>query len=362
MAIFRNRFVGIIFMTVLSTLVLGFAATAHGQGKKEKRIVSALTVTEAGPDYQIQGEYIGRLKRDGVDEMFGVQVIAKGAGKFDAVGYHGGLPGAGWDRSEKLDFHLETPEDAHTVLKPKNDRTKYTLTIMTDKKMAVKNAAGQTVGELVRAFRKSPTLGKKPPEGATVIFDGTTTDHVHYGRRNEPKPARMTEDGILMVPRGSRGLYTKKAFQDCKLHLEFYLPFQPHASGQGRANSGCYLQGRYEVQILDSFGLEGRHGECGGMYSIADPMVNAAFPPLTWQTFDIEFTAAKYGMRDGKRVTLSTARMTVYHNGILVHDDQPEKDRKTTAAPIEVGPEATPHYLQDHGHTIYFRNIWAVEK
>lgn len=119
---------------------------------------------------------------------------------------------------------------------------------------------------------------------------------------------------------------------------------------------------RHEVQILDSFGEEGKMGECGGMYMNADPLVNAAFPPLTWQTFDIEFTAAKYEVRDGDRVTLRAARMTVHHNGILVHDDQITHDKKTTAAPTEIGPEPARHYLQDHGNTIYFRNIWAVKK
>jgi hypothetical protein len=192
-----------------------------------------------------------------------------------------------------------------------------------------------------------------------VIFDGTSTEHLFHP---DEQPLQTTDDGLLVLPRGSGGLFTREAFQDCELHLEFLLPFQPHARGQGRANSGCYVQGRYEVQILDSFGGEGRMDECGGMYMNADPIVNAAFPPLTWQTFDIEFTAARYGQRDGERITLSPARMTVYHNGILVHDDQATQDRATTAAPTPIGPEPERHYLQDHGHTIYFRNIWAVRR
>ncbi len=339
-------------MTVAKCLAVALLPLALAQDP-----VQIPTVDEAGPEYLVQGEYVGRLTVDGVDEMFGVQVVAAGDAKFWAVGYRGGLPGAGWDRTEKLRFRGEAA-NAGTVLSPDDAATEYTLTLA-DKAMTVRDGEGHAVGQLLRVFRKSPTLGKEPPQGATVIFDGTSTDHVFY--RNE-QPVQVTEDGILIVPRGSGGLFTKEPFNDCELHLEFLLPFQPHASGQGRANSGCYVQGRYEVQILDSFGQEGKMNECGGMYMNADPIVNAAFPPLTWQTFDIEFTAAKYETRNAKRVTLSTARMTVYHNGILVHDDQITQDRKTTAAPCELGPEPERHYLQDHGHDIYFRNIWAVKK
>ena len=343
-------------MLALALLVPVFAGSAHGQVEGQGS-ESLPTREEAGPDYMVQGEYIGRLMAAGTDEMFGVQVVAAGDANFWAVGYGGGLPGAGWDRSEKLRFRGQT-ENAETILGPDSESTQYSLRIA-DRTMTVTDGAGRIVGRLLRVFRKSPTLLRKPPEGATVIFDGTSTEHVSY--RND-QPVRMTEDGILLAPQGSGGLFTREPFQDCDLHLEFYLPFQPHARGQGRANSGCYVQGRYEVQILDSFGEEGTMGECGGMYMNADPMVNAAFPPLTWQTFDIEFTAARYGVQGGKRVTLSTARMTVYHNGILVHDDQITQDKKTTAAPTELGPEPERHYLQDHGHTIYFRNIWAVKK
>ena len=325
--------------------------------KEEPPLDRLPTREEAGPDYAVQGEYVGRLRVEGVDEMFGVQVVALGDANFRAVGYRGGLPGAGWDRTEKLRFR-GSASGAETVLKPAHEATEYTLGIV-DKTMTVTDAAPRTVGRLVRVFRKSPTVGQAPPPEATVIFDGTSIANVAYRKE---QPVRITEDGVLLVPQGSGGLFTKETFQDCDLHLEFYLPFEPHARGQGRANSGCYVQGRYEVQILDSFGEEGKMGECGGMYMNADPLVNAAFPPLTWQTFDIEFTAARYEMRDGERVTVSTARMTVYHNGILVHDDVITQDRKTTAAPHELGPEPERHYLQDHGHTVYFRNLWAVKR
>ena len=115
------------------------------------------------------------------------------------------------------------------------------------------------------------------------------------------------------------------------------------------------MQGRYETQILDSFGLSGEMNETGGIYSIAHPSVNACLPPLSWQTYDVEFTAAEF--RDGKKVT--NARMTVHLNGILIHAKQ-DLPHSTTASPVKDGPGPGPVYLQDHGNPVHFRNVWVV--
>src|SRR5690606_10766687 len=131
-------------------------------------------------------------------------------------------------------------------------------------------------------------------------------------------------------------------FGDHKIHIEFLLPYKPEARGQGRGNSGIYLQGRYEVQMLDSFGLEGRDNECGGIYSVAKPKVNMCLPPLVWQTYDIDFTAARYDA-EGKKT--ANARITVHHNGVLIHDDI-ELPHATTASRLKEGPEDGPIYLQ----------------
>ena len=117
------------------------------------------------------------------------------------------------------------------------------------------------------------------------------------------------------------------------------------------------MQSRYELQVLDSFGLDGADNECGGIYSIDRPAVNACLPPLQWQTYDIDFTAAKYD-DDGKKTT--NGRVTVKHNGITIHDDTELKHG--TPGRHKEGPDADSLFLQDHGNPVAFRNIWMVEK
>ncbi|MGH7128550.1 MAG: 3-keto-disaccharide hydrolase, partial [Planctomycetaceae bacterium] len=139
--------------------------------------------------------------------------------------------------------------------------------------------------------------------------------------------------------------------------IEFRLPYMPYARGQGRANSGVYLQGRYEVQILDSFGLHGAENECGALYRLRPPDVNMCLPPLAWQTFDIEFHAARFDAAGRKT---ENARITVLHNGVAIHDNV-EILRKTGNG-AEEGPDPLPIRLQDHGNPVVFRNIWILDR
>jgi hypothetical protein len=181
-----------------------------------------------------------------------------------------------------------------------------------------------------------------------VIFDGP-------GPVDETKTLvdpKLTADGLLM-----QGVVTREDFGDATWHIEFRLPYQPLDRGQGRGNSGAYFQGRYEVQMLDSFGLEGKDNECGGVYSVAAPSVNMCLPPLTWQTYDVEVTSPKY---DGD-TKLADARLTVRHNGVVVHDDVAVP--KITPSGRD-GKDKTvgPLYLQDHGNPVRYRNIWVVPK
>jgi hypothetical protein len=311
--------------------------------KKTERKES-LAVTDpakAGTDFAIQGEYVGELTAEGDKGKVGLQIIALGDGKFRAVVHRHGLPGAGWDKKDKLSAEgaLENGSVRFIVKGEPGETLRY-------KDGAVHLIEGGKPGaEFKKVERKSPTLGAKPPKGAVVLFDGTSADAFVGGR--------MTDDKLLM-----QGITSKQKFQDCTVHLEFQLSYMPYARGQGRANSGCYLQGRYEVQILDSFGLEGKNNECGGIYETRDPDVNMCLPPLAWQTYDIDYMAARYDAA-GKKT--ANARITVKHNGVVVHQDV-ELPKATRGNPVPEGPEPGPLYIQDHGNPIRFQNIWVVEK
>jgi hypothetical protein len=317
-------------------LVLSLVIPAAAAGKKKAFTDPA----KAGPDFVVQGEYVGTLKNDEEEMKVAAQVIALGEGEFRLVGYPGGLPGAGWDEGDMIEIQGEIVDGVPRFDLPSEDLS----LVIKDGVLTVADSADNTIGTLKKETRKSPTLGAKPPAGAVVLFDGSTPDNFEGGR--------MTEDGLL-----KEGVTSKQKFGSFKLHLEFCTPFMPEARGQARGNSGFYAQGRYEVQILDSFGLEGLDNECGGAYSVGPPKVNMCFPPLSWQTYDIEFTAAEY--KDGEKV--KNARMTVLHNGVEIHKDR-EYPKATPAAPLKEGPEPGPVFLQDHGNPVRFRNIWVVEK
>ena len=292
-------------------------------------------------DYAIQGEYSGTLAADGDKVKLGVQVIAQGQGKFQAVVYDGGLPGDGWNKEKDLERINAAAQDGQVIFKAKNGTG-----VLKAGKMNITDTDGQAVGTLTRVVRSSPTVAKKAPKGATVLFDGSNAK----GWKN----GRLTADKLLM-----EGTTSLETFKDHQLHIEFRLPYQPEDRGQGRGNSGIYVQGRYEVQMLDSFGLAGKQNECGGLYSVKDPDVNMCYPPLQWQTYDIEYTAARF---DGQGKLTNNPRITVRHNGVVIHKDvELPGNRSTTAAPSKPGPAAGPIFLQNHGCPMRYRNIWAVK-
>ena len=321
----------------LSALLVGAALSTSAPASEPKSgNLVATTAEEAGPDFAIQGEYKGQIE----EKAWGAQVVALGDGKFDLVLYEGGLPGDGWKKGDPRRKVTGATKDGTTLFN--SDGWRITIE---DEAMSVVRAddPDAKLGKLRKTERKSPTLGAKPPEEATVLFDGTSAEHFKGGK--------LTEDKHLAV-----GCETREAFGDHTLHLEFRTPFMPHARGQARGNSGVYIHNRYECQVLDSFGLEGKNNECGGIYSIAEPDVNMCFPPLAWQTYDIDFTAARY--ENGRKV--KNARATIKHNGVVIHDNL-ELTHGTPGKDPE-GPDPAGVYLQDHGNPVVFRNIWVVEK
>ncbi len=293
---------------------------------------------QAGTDFAVQGEYVGFVEADG--NRWGAQVIALGDGKFHVVGSLGGLPGDGWQRGdERNEVDGQMVGDTAVF-----EADEFVLKIK-DGKLAVQSYDGELMGELKKIERKSRTLGAKPPAGALVLFDGTSVDAWNNGK--------IIEEKLL----GATGTDTKEKFQDHSLHIEFRTPFMPKAGGQGRGNSGVYVQSRYEVQVLDSFGLEGRDNECGGIYSVAEPLVHMCFPPLAWQTYDIDFQAARY---DDSGQKTKNARVTIRHNGVVIHRDL--ELPHGTPGRYEEGPEPAGLFLQDHGNPVAFRNIWVIPK
>jgi hypothetical protein len=195
------------------------------------------------------------------------------------------------------------------------------------------------------------TLAATPLKNAVMLFDGT--DFSHWTTGSDKKIGwNLIDDAMKVVP-GSGSIMTKQNFTDFKMHAEFKTPqLPPDVKGQGRGNSGIYIQRRYELQILDSFGLEPKDNECGSLYRFKAPDTNACDMPDRWQSYDIIFHAAKFD--GGRKVT--NARITVWQNGVLIHNDA-ELQNKTGAGRPE-GPEPGPILLQEHGNEVWFRNIW----
>lgn len=321
---------------VALTLILSFAAASCSA--KDGNVPTITDPDQAGVEYKIQGEYEGSV----AGEQWGAQVIAIGNNRFRAIGYSGGLPGNGWTRDtvEQLEGELQ---GEHVDM----EADEFSLKI-DGSNVQVFGDDGALLGSLEKVHRKSKTLGVKPPSEALVLFDGTSVDLW--------EDAKLVDSSTHEKYLGATGCYTKESFADHTLHLEFRTPFMPTASGQARGNSGVYIQSRYELQVLDSFGLDGKDNECGGIYQVAKPTLNMCFPPLAWQTYDIDFTAAKW--QDGKKV--QNARATIRHNGVVIHDNL-ELPKHTPGRSKEADGPA-PLFLQDHGNPVVFRNIWVLKK
>jgi hypothetical protein len=290
----------------------------------------------AGTTFDLQGEYLGVI--DSWGGTWGAQVIARSLDDLEVHLLQGGLPGDGFkDRDPTKQCASKIATDL-----ARGNGDGFTVEIRNGS-LTVYDSDSKKLGTLSKLIRESKTLGMEPPKDGTVLFDGSNADHFQNGK--------IIDDRYLGV-----GCTSRETFQDHRLHIEFRTPFQPSDSGQGRGNSGVYVQGRYELQVLDSFGLQGENNECGGIYQIAKPRLNMCYPPLSWQTYDIDFIAPRF---DSEGTKTQNARMTIRHNGVLIHDDL-ELPRGTPGGVSDESQEPGPLYLQDHGNPVAFKNIWVV--
>jgi len=316
------------------------------------------------PDFAFQGEYRGETEVDGDQRAVAVQVVALGEGKFVAIPIVGGLPGD----TEQLNYRnaKHGQRDGDKVLFDKSDDQ----AVLTGGVLKIPDGQGGQIA-MQKVERKSPTLGAKPPEGALVLFDGSDASLEHWTNGK-------ATDGLL-----HEGARTKQNFGDFTMHIEFRYPFKPDAepSSQDRGNSGVYIHNRYETQLLDSFGLHYFHlpedqwkakfeqdfgfaqksdrkqwGGCFYKFKVAD--VNMNYPPLVWQTYDLDFTAARFDPAGNKS---ANARITVKHNGVIIHNDV-ELPRGTGVGGSRPEIPEGPIDLQGHGNPVRFRNIWIVPR
>ena len=289
----------------------------------------------------LMGEYVGEVSGGlSADRPISLQIRATPAATLEGFLLIGGLPGAGWNGFARVPVTGGVVDGIATVR-----NTTYEIRIDRGGFGSVRYTYGRTeIGRVRKVLRTSPTLGLCPPCEAIRLFDGRDTLNFKNGR--------ISPEGNLMV-----GAETLGAWQDFHLHVEFRTPFMPEALGQARGNSGIYLQNRYEVQILDSFALPGMDNDCGALYRQRKADVNMSLPPLSWQTYDIEFRAARFDA-SGRRC--EPARICVMHNGVVIHNHV-ELSTKTGGGAAE-GPIALPIKFQDHGNAVEFRNVWLIDR
>lgn len=290
-------------------------------------------------EHQVQGNYDG-------SGTTSAQVIAEGGGNYRVIFMSDG---------KRAEFSGKTSEkgadptfDGNITLGDKNAIVKGAYKDATIELSITGDLKLSTV--LKRVERPSPTLGAEPPEGAIVLMGGENLDEWE----TSPLKWRLHGNGEAEV--ANPDLISKREFGDHKLHLEFRTPFMPSERGQARGNSGVYLHGVYEVQVLDSFGLPPADNDCGGIYKIAVPSKNMCLPPLEWQTYDITFHAPQFDAA-GKKT--ENARISVVHNGETIHDDL-ELPGLTGGAMRDTEQPTGPLKLQHHHDAVRYRNVWAL--
>ncbi len=313
------------------------------------------------PAFLLQGEYRGTLRKSPV----GLQVLHVKGNTFHGYLFAGGLPGSG-NATDIRSLGNASAEKGRLTFR--NQDRSYRIR---DGQVLISTNAKQQIGRLTRVQRTSPTLGNAPPEQGVHLFDGSKGSLKHWAS------AERSDSGYL-----KEGTHTTQKFGDFKLHMEFRLPYKPgsRASNQSRGNSGVYIYDRYEIQLLETFGLpyyrwfgdgdwkqqfqqhlgyapdSGRSRWCGAFYKYRSPRMNASYPPLSWQTYDIEFRAPR--LENGEKV--KNAQIKVWHNGVKIHERELERGTGSGKGKPPVSEGSI--YLQDHNNPVRFRNIWILEK
>lgn len=206
----------------------------------------------------------------------------------------------------------------------------------------------------------TPGEGTKPPSDAIVLFDGNNFSEWQSAKDSSKVTWTLNGDGSATVLPGGGDIVTKKAFGDCQLHVEFREPSVVKGESQGRGNSGIFLQGRYEVQVLDCYqNRTYSNGQTGSIYKQSIPLVNACRKPGEWQAYDILFTAPRFNNDD---ILVAPGHITVLHNGIVVQlNTEIKGTTEYIGLPKNIAHGKSGIKLQDHGDLVSYRNIWIRE-
>lgn len=206
-----------------------------------------------------------------------------------------------------------------------------------------------------------PPVSTPAPADAIVLFDGKDLAQWRSQKDSGAAAPWRVADGAFEVVKGTGGIETARSFGDCQLHIEWASPNPPDGTDQDRGNSGVFFMNTYELQVLDSYqSATYPDGQAGALYGQFPPLVNAARAPGEWNAYDVVFRAPRFGS-DG--VLLNPARITAFHNGVLILDAQellgPTSHKVRT--PYKAHADKLPLSLQDHGHPVRFRNVWIRE-
>lgn len=314
--------------------------------------IGSVLLLVAGPAHAT-GDWEGSYRDGESTHSLAAQVIPREGGQYDVV-LRGGL----YAGQPALATLTGTLEEGHLQVEG-GESPRWQIRFS---ELRAEGSVGGAPGGLTlrKVVKSSPTLGAEPPAEALVLLGATTgLDAWRIDKSGPLTPAGWTQmpGGVIEIAPKSGSICTRQTFSDFQLHLEFRLPVMADKRGQSRSNSGVYTFGRYETQILDSYGEAPLINGCGALYKTKPPRINMCYPPGRWQTYDITFTAPRFDDR-GKR--LSKARFTTLHNGVKIHDDV-ELDKGTGAGGSKPEIPEGPIQLQDHGNPVQFRNIWLVE-